>query len=481
MKLTIVGGGTSGLVSALILKKKLPAYDIQIIESPTIPIVGVGEGSTEHWKIFCNECEIDINTLVKETDATHKYGIRFENWTNPVPDYFHSIGYYEIIDDAIPVYDYLNANGKLLTNMLTNPAFIENKIMDTDDIHSNTNQYHFDTFKLNNFLHKLVAERNIKIIKADITDCELDPNTGYIKTLITTFGNYECDFVVDTTGFAGKIMSLLGNDSWFSYSDFLPMNTAIPFPTASDSSGEIRPYTRARAASAGWIWEIPTQSRRGNGYVYSSNYLSDDQAINEIYKMTNIKLDNPRIIKYNSGYLKEQWYKNCVAIGLSSSFLEPLEATSISTSIQQSRLLSTFLSSYQFGDNASIKRYNNIMDQFHDNLVSMIALHYVTDRTDTAFWRSTKDLVKPKLLTNLLELWKERSPRRNDIDHTGYELFQVAHFWHVAQGQNIISPEISAKSLFSSGKLEYAQTKVKEIRQEFIVRKTIHHHEIFKR
>ena len=128
MKISIVGGGTAGLIAAIVIKKRLPKSDVTIIESSKIGIIGVGEGSTEHWRVFCEICDIDIDELVAGAGATHKYGIYFEDWSTHTPQYFHSVNSYGFHHDAVPLYDWINVNGKLLTNSLTNPRFIENYI-----------------------------------------------------------------------------------------------------------------------------------------------------------------------------------------------------------------------------------------------------------------------------------------------------------------------------------------------------------------
>lgn len=495
MKVTIVGGGTAGLIAAIVLKKRLPVFDIQIIESSKIGIIGVGEGSTEHWKMFCETCEIDIDELVMECEATHKYGIRYENWTQHTPDYFHSIGEYRVMYDSVPLYEWVNSNKRLLTSYLSNPAFIENCIInpfplddDGNEIregvspHRNVNQFHFDTFKLNRYLHKICAKLNVSVTDAEISKVNVNPENGNIDSVSDANETYESDFWIDATGFSRLLMSELQNTEWEPYSKYLLTDSASPFPTEADSSGEIRPYTRARAASAGWMWEIPTQTRRGNGYVFSSSHISEDEVLAEIKTMTGISIDNPRFIRYNSGYLKKQWHKNCVTMGLASAFVEPLEATSISTSIQQARLLATFLPTYNKNSVAMPNRYNEIMTDFFGNLVAMIALHYVSDRRDTPFWRDMSEMPKPPSLTRLMELWQERPPARNDMNDAGYNLFQVAHFWHVAQGQGLVSPDLTMLAISNKGAIDSAVTTLKEIRENFLQpKRAIKHHEIFKR
>jgi tryptophan halogenase len=478
MNITVVGGGTAGFIAAIVLKTKLPKFNIKIIESTKKSIIGVGEGSTEHWRIFCEECSIDVDEMVSETLATHKYGIRFENWTTHTPDYFHSIGFYKVFNGSIQVYDYVNSLEKLLTNSLTNPCFIENKISYNEDKHKTTNQFHFDTFKLNEYFHKIALARGIAVVDDEIGLVNVDSTSGHI----TSVEGKQChfaDFWIDASGFSRILMKALKADKWESYSDFLLTDTAIPFPTALEENNEIRPYTRAIAMSSGWMWEIPTQQRRGNGYAFSSSHISEEHALVEIEKVSGFKVENPRVISFKPGRLKIQWEKNCVPIGLASAFVEPLEATSISTSIQQARALSTFLATFKKENQASVKKYNEIMDKILENLVSMISLHYISDRRDTDFWIDASTAKKPELLEELLSLWKERPPHQNDFSNNGYELFQTAHFWHVAQGQGLIDKKLSILSLNNYQAVEYSRKKIQELRSGFLAQKVVLHRDIF--
>jgi len=482
MKVAVVGGGTSGLIAAIALKHKLPNFDISIIESSKIGIIGVGEGSTEHWRMFCNEVEIDLVDLIMNTDATHKQGIRFENWTTHTPDYFHSIGYMQKVDSQIPVYEYLAMHGKLLTNNLAHPELINNFVVMNKDgsVSGTVNQYHFDTFKLNQYFHKLCTERGIAVVDDTISMVEIDTESGFINSVQGAHGQYSADLWIDATGFNRVLSSAIGESRWVSAAEYLLVDRAIPFPTGPDESGEIRPYTRARAASAGWVWEIPTQKRRGNGYVFSSSHISVDEACSEISKMVNVSLENPRVISYNAGHLDKMWTKNCVAIGLCGSFVEPLEATSISTAIQQSLLLSSFLPTYTKNSIAIINRYNKIMSEFHENLIAMIALHYISDRRDSQFWIDCSNNKKPEYLENMLSLWKERPPQFNDLTLNGYELFQAPHFWHVAQGQGLVSRELCEMSLMNRRLYAVGADMLTSARKSILEEKVIPHGALFK-
>lgn len=448
-KIAIVGSGTAGFISALMLKRAFPNSEITIISSSKIGIIGVGEGSTEHWREFMKICDIPTDELLISTEATHKYGIRFENWNTQISDYYHSINGEDQLwsFSSYPTYMGFIEKGKLLTHQTASVGIQTNKIRRLG-LHENTNQFHFDTIKLNQYFSQLCFERMIKIIDGEVEDVNLDEKNGNITSVKIQDGSeIHSDFWIDASGFSRVLMNSLGNNEWCSFNDYLLCDSAIAFPTESDPSGEIRPYTRARAASSGWIWEIPTQSRRGNGYVFSSKFLSEEEAVKEAEKITGYKILNHRLIKFDAGYLKNPWTKNCCAVGLSSSFVEPLEASSIGATIQQLKWLIPSLAAYTPSSTSMQKKYNSDMDKMLLNILDMIRLHYISDRRDTPFWREMANMPIPEGLQDLLDLWSERPPNRNDIPSTSGQLFTATHFIHVAQGQNILNRNSAGLSL----------------------------------
>jgi tryptophan halogenase len=464
----IVGSGTAGLIAALLLRKAFPISPITIISSSEIGIIGVGEGSTEHWRGFMELCEIPLEEMLSSTLATHKYGIRFENWSDKNPDYFHSVGG---IDDIyafglLATYMGFIEQGKMLTSQTSSVGLIKNKI-NRQNLHNNTNQYHFDTFRLNEYFSHLCFERSIKFIdgKVDETGIELDSEAGCIKTVKTTRGETcHADFWFDATGFNRVLMKKLGNDNWKSFSDFLLCDSAIAFPTESDPSGQIRPYTRARAASSGWMWEIPTQERRGNGYVFSSQFLTEEQAVAEATKMTGYNIEQYRSFKFNAGHIKDVWVKNCCAIGLSSSFVEPLEATSIGSTIQQIKHIIPYLASYQPTHTASQKHYNKSFNKMMRNILSMIRLHYYSDKRNSPFWIAQSNMPLNEDLQEILDLWAERPPSRLDYESNSGEMFLTPHMVHVAQGQDAISKEACTRALNNLNIRQHVKKEIDEIR-----------------
>ena len=464
--ITIVGSGTAGLLASLILRKAFPIAGIKVISSSKIGIIGVGEGSTEHWRQFVELCDIPIEEMLVETSGTHKYGIRFENWTTKNPDYFHSVG---DVDDiyafgAHATYMQYLEEGKLLTPQITNVALVKDKISKAG-MHRSTNQYHFDTHKLNNYLITLAFNRHIEFIEAEVDSVNLDSENGNILSVVTKSNEtISSDFWFDASGFSRILMKKLGADDWSSFSDYLLCDTAIAFPTESDPNGRIRPYTRARAASSGWLWELPTQERRGNGYVFSSRFITEEEAVREAEEMSGYKIEAHRVINFDAGYLKNTWVKNCCAIGLASSFVEPLEASSIGSTIQQVKQIVPYLASYQPGHTASQKHFNASMKIMMRNILTMVRLHYYSDRQDTSFWREMSVTPLNEELQEMIELWAERPPTRFDFNQSSGEMFLSAHLWHVAQGQNAINPDAATTALNRLGIRQSVEKKIAEYR-----------------
>lgn len=445
----IVGSGTAGLICAIYIKKALPKIDIEIISSSKIGIIGVGEGSTEHWRTFMEACEIPTLELLYKTRATHKNGIRFENWTNHTPDYIHSVarserwGYFQ----PYSLYNAIIADEKTLTENICSRAMIENKVP-RHGTHNAVNQFHFDTFKLNEYLTSIAKERGVIFSDTEVIDIKKNSENGYIESVICEDGiERKSDIWIDASGFKKVLISKMKEDNWKSYSNYLQMDSAIAFPTESDPSGQIRPYTRARAMKYGWVWEIPTQDRRGNGYVFSSRYINQDQALDEVSNLLNRNIDNARLIKFDPGCLKEMWIKNCIAVGLSSSFVEPIEATSIGSTIQQARAIVENVVCFNEKSEAVQRNFNSKMSVMMENLMSMVFLHYISDRRDSEMWIEQSKIQAPEYLQTFLDLWKERPPFWTDIPQSGYELFHVPHFYHVGQGQKIFPAKNSAKML----------------------------------
>ena len=423
-KIGIIGGGTAGLVTALILKTKFPTKSISIIKSDNIGIIGVGEGTTEHWTHFMNFVGIDRNELIAKTDATLKYGVMFENWTDEsflhaVPDNINEIrlgqypaGYGKIISE------------KKSTKSL-NSVCAWSKTVDENNL---PYQYHFDTFKLNNFLEQKCLEKNISILKDEIT--EVNYNDKQIVSLKSNTTTYNFNFYIDCTGFKKLLISKLGA-KWNSYSDYLKVNSAIAFQTPD--TDEYNPYTLAVAMNHGWMWRIPVWGRWGNGYVYSDKHTDQKQAKQEVEKYLGYEIEIRKSVKFDPGCLDKSWIGNCAAIGLSSNFVEPLEATSIGSTINQVFILMHYLQNY---NQTSINIYNDKVTKVLENIRDFIVLHYQVNKQNSNFWKDCNKTGVPLQLEQRMNRWKNNLPIKEDIVTTDYVLFHEQNWINVLHGIN---------------------------------------------
>jgi flavin-dependent dehydrogenase len=465
--LCVVGGGTSGCVAALMLKKSYPQMKVTMIESSQIGIIGVGEGSTEHWKKFLEHIDIDVPTLFRETGATYKVGIKFTNWHGDGTHYFHSLSeQFSGID---------RKNGQPITWMmmigenwdpLKTTWSVSTGSRHVEPLHNIVAQYHFDTFKLNDFLHKECRARGIEIIDAEIENVILD-ESGDVKELVDKENRrHTADFFIDCSGFRKVINSKLGA-KWLDKKEYLPMNSAIAFPTPYTE--DIPSYTEATALSSGWCWRIPTQERYGNGYVFCDSFIDENKAYDEVsehYKKLGIS-DNLQIgrkVKFGAGYVDKFWIKNCVSIGLSGIFVEPLEASSIGTTIQQCFILIPSLFYYTKGDTFTSVKYNENMSKVAENIIDFIQLHYFTERSDSEFWKWCKNNIKKTdFNANYLEYFSRQYPNVMYFDNF-HNLFQHMNFAQVMHGLRMFKNE-EILSKYEKYLSDWRQTSLQVIEQ----------------
>ena len=405
---TILGGGTSGLIAALVLKSAYNKLDITLIKSSSIGIIGVGEGSTEHWSQFMNFVGLNVNDLVLHTGATYKTGIKFKNWNGDGKHYYHSIHDNYLLPNKVDLayrYAYMIAQGKSALELV--PDHIQNSLHAEPFEHS-VYQFHFHTHKLNDYLLNQCKIRGIKIVDTVIKDVILDEN-GYVECLVDE-NNYKhySEFFVDSSGMKRIIANKLGA-KWIDCSEFLPMNSAIAFPT--ERTEDIPSHTESNAMSSGWMWRIPTQDRYGNGYVFNNNFITVDQAVAEAQTVFDKPIEIGKHINFTAGYVDRFWIKNCVSLGLSGSFVEPLEASSIGTSIQQSIGLAGQIFHYEKGNETTAKIYNEEFEEVAKNIIDFVQLHYVTKRKDSDFWKDMKHLKLTEFNLENIERFQRTLPQ----------------------------------------------------------------------
>lgn len=418
----IVGGGTSGLISALMLNAQYPDFNIKVIASDNIGVIGVGEGGTEHWKRFCDRIGIPVEDTIEACGGTLKAGIKFIDWG--VPDYIHNTSdiMSRAYNDYFVAYAKVIAENRPITDM--SMIHVENSTVrklwvdNPGDFELPVSQIHLNTFKTNDWLRKMCKERGIDIINDTIDKVNLD-NDGYIESISSNHSQYFADFFIDASGFSRVLMKELGAE-WISYKDHLFMNSAIAFP--SDDTDEYPLYTIGRAMDYGWMWHAPVQGRWGNGYVFNDKYINFEQAQAEVEKKLGKKIEVAKKIKFDSGRINKCWIKNCIAIGLSSGFIEPLEATAISQGIMQTFLFMNLIPSWINGQEEIADYFNKKTDYIAENIRDFIVVHYIVPREDTPFWKDLKDTRDrwiPDSLKDKLIKWRHRLPNNLELDDVG--------------------------------------------------------------
>jgi tryptophan 7-halogenase len=434
MKVLVVGGGTAGLVTALILKRKLD-IEVDVVRSKDIGIVGVGEGSTEHFATFLKTIGLDQYHFIRNTNATLKIGIKFENW-NPERSYIHSVG--KEYDELAGQYPYLygkeissNNHRKLCAEL--NWENRVNRWFVNQREEWNTNQFHFNTHMMNDYLSVVAEQMGINIYDDEITDVILKEG-GQIGRVKGKQKDYRYDFYVDATGFKRMLIGRVGA-KWKSFGEYMKMNSAITFQTEHEDEENFSITTLARGMDYGWMFRLPTWDHVGNGYIYDKNYIGEDEAKKEVEDYLGREITIGKTFSFDPGYLENSWIKNCFAVGLSAAFVEPLEATSIGTTIQQAFLLSHRLSNY---DETSIESYNQSFANIMENIRDFICLHYVTPRRDTQFWRDVAEMPLPDSLSKRLKRWKHHLPISEDFfGESDYVLFGASNYTIVLEGLDL--------------------------------------------
>jgi len=445
--IVIVGGGTAGWMTALALATTLRgAYDIQLVESDEIGIVGVGEATIPMIQRFNTAMGIDEAEFIKASQGTFKLGIEFRNWGRLGDRYMHGFG---IIGQDLwaarfeQYWHRLNRLGKaapLEEYSITRMAAKANKFMPPRSDVPNSPlghiayAYHFDASLYAGFLSKMAQSRGVKRIEGKIVRVSQREPDGFVDAVVLENGqDVKGELFVDCSGFQGLLIEQALQTGFEDWSHWLPCDRALAVPC--ESVAPLTPYTRSTAHAAGWQWRIPLQHRTGNGHVFCSSFMEQEQASDILLANLDGKaLAEPRLIKFKAGMRKHGWKRNVVAIGLSSGFLEPLESTSIHL-IQTGILRLVALFPGQGFNAADIAEYNRQTDFEYRDVRDFIIAHYkVTDREDSEFWRYLKHMDVPDSLAERLDLFRASA---RFFMHGKAELFREESWVQVLLGQGL--------------------------------------------
>jgi len=479
--IVIVGGGTAGWATAHnFLNKTSSRVKITVVAAPEIPIIGVGESTTAQFNALINLKDnitgLNEKEFLKETQSTFKLGIKHTDWHTIGKSFYSPLGdnYYE--QYHYPHSNYDNYRIYHVANKLPYDETFQSQLMATGRVHYRNNKsayedlpwtsvaYHLDTYKVGSYLkRKARALKKCNYIEGEVISFMQD-SKGYIKSIKTKTGKIiKGDLFIDCSGFARVLIDKAFPNKFISYQDNLLVNHALTF---NIKEKQIKNYTHAWAQKYGWLWQIPTQERTGCGYVYSDKFISPDQAQQEIESVLGYKITPQKDIKFNTGRLEKFWIKNVLSTGLSSAFIEPLEATSIHATLLQ---VTHFIENYYKEDLPSdcdliSTQYNLEMTQMWDTIRDFIVFHYISPRKDTKFWieASSKNRRSDKLKT-LLNIWKHRMPRTVDyINDAGNNFYSLNNglWYQIAIGMKLLNPrlanaELKDYSLYDITKIDY--------------------------
>ncbi|MDE2251291.1 MAG: tryptophan 7-halogenase [Gammaproteobacteria bacterium] len=446
LSVVIVGGGTSGWMTAAALAKVLRGrYRISLVESEEIGTVGVGEATIPMISLFNRMLEFDEDEFMRETQASFKLGIEFVNWGRLGDRYIHGFGVIGQDTWTVDFYQYwlkqyLAGKAKELEHYSINTAaclrdrFMRPRIdMPKSPLSQIAYAFHFDASLYARYLRRYAEARGVHRVEGRIVDVTLRDTDGHVASVTLQSGvRVEGGLFIDCSGFRGLLIEGALRTGFEDWSHWLPCDRALAVPCAS--AMELHPYTRSTARQAGWQWRIPLQHRIGNGHVYSSKYLSDDEAAATLLgNLDGAPLAEPRPIRFQTGRRRLAWNRNVVSVGLASGFLEPLESTSIHLVQMSIAHLLTFFPSVGF-EAADVDQYNRVMQQEYEWVRDFIILHYkATERSDTPFWNYCRTMEVPASLQTRLDLFRTHGR----VFREGNELFAKVSWLQVMHGQRV--------------------------------------------
>lgn len=448
-KIVIVGGGTAGWMAAAALSRirKGRAVAITLVESEQIGTVGVGEATIPPFLDFNRLLEIDEREMMAAVQGSFKLGIQFVNWGQKGDSYIHPFGNYGYQMDGISFHHiwhkFRQAGDQRpiqLFNIETMAAhfgrFARTDDYQRDDLPPVNYAYHLDAGRYARFLRGYAEDRGVVRLEGKVSDVALDGESGYVTAITLDDGRVvDGDFFIDCSGFRGVLIEQALKTGYDDWSHFLPCDRAVALPCLREDGSGPLPYTRATAHSAGWQWQVPLQERNGNGHVYCSSFMKDDEALDILVaNMAGKPGADPNFLRFVTGRRKKFWNKNVVALGLASGFMEPLESTSIhliNTGIN--KLIA--LLSLDGVTQAQEDSFNRLTTKEYERIRDFLILHYnSTQRDDSAFWNYCRTMAVPDSLTEKVELFRHNGQIFREDD----ELFTETSWAAVMMGQGIM-------------------------------------------
>jgi len=456
-KILIVGGGTAGWMTAALFGKLFQGlYDIELVESEAIGTVGVGEATIPAIKKYNELIQLDEPEFMRRTQATFKLGIRFDDWVRPGHTYIHGFGvigqdwewlrchqYWLRVNELGRAQDFAHFSintASALANKFMHPR----AEMAESPIGHIAYAFQFDASLYAKYLRSLAEQHGVVRTEGRIVDVQVAKNGDIASVTLEGDRKIAADFFIDCSGFRGLLIEQTLKTGYEDWSRWLPCDRAMAVPCARTEP--LAPLTRATAREPGWQWRIPLQHRTGNGLVYSSKHIDDDDAEKLLLShLDGEQLANPNRLRFTSGKRRKMWNRNCVALGLAAGFLEPLESTSIHL-VQSAAVRLVRLFPDATTDQATIDEFNRQCDFEWERVRDFIVLHYWANQRDGDFWKFCRDMELPATLQRKIDLWCSNGRIFREDD----ELFAEESWIQVLIGQEIMprshDPLVAIKS-----------------------------------
>jgi tryptophan halogenase len=450
-KILVVGGGTAGWMAAAALINDLAntGVEIELVESPEIGTIGVGEATVPFIHKYISALGLDQQEFVRACNATFKLGIRFRDWGKLGEDYIHPFSYYGSNYKNIAFYQVYSRFAEIAAKSAQEPSLEDFSISCTAARehrfrHPLQNEsfgvanfayaFHFDASLFAKYLKKFAIGLGVKHVEGLVAEVTQRPADGFIQSVKLADGReLAADLFIDCTGMRALLIEKALGSTYEDWQHWLPCNRAIAVPCAPVEAPV--PFTQAFAEDSGWRWRIPLQHRTGNGVVYSSGFEGDDSAMEDklLRAIDGAPLAQPNRIKFTPGRRREVWVKNCVAVGLASGFIEPLESTNIHLIQSAIFRLLLYFPDKDFNQ-VEIDSYNREADREIENIRDFVMLHYkVTEREDTPFWKYCKYMSVPESLQRRIDMFKAHGRIPVGLD----EFFSYPSWLSVMHGQGL--------------------------------------------
>jgi tryptophan halogenase len=443
-RIAIVGGGTAGWMAAAILARALPGSGcaITVLESPDIGTVGVGEATIPPIVDLLRFLNINEADFVRFTQSTYKLGIKFNGWSRPGAAYWHPFGTFGTMLNLRPFHHAWHAARDAGLEPRFNDFSLCAALGDagkfrfpepggTPPVAGLRYAYHFDAGLVAQYLCIYAEKLGVTRLERTVRDVTLSAQGMVDELVLSDGGRLQADLYIDCSGFRGVLIEQALKTGYIDWSGVLPCDRAVALPTAITAARP--PYTEATARGAGWRWRIPLQHRAGNGYVYSSAHVGDTEALDDLLAHAGTPLADPRFLRFTAGRRRLFWPRNCVALGLASGFLEPLESTSIHLVMSGVYKLLEHFPTKAFVQ-ANTDSYNAELGAEMERIRDFLVLHYcLTGRADTPFWAHCRTMKLPDSLVERIELYRSTGRIRTKAG----ELFTDSSWFYIFEGMGM--------------------------------------------